>query len=71
MKDCQSGVSPVNYSDSDSNSDIVTWLFYRLTSPVSANGRASASGAGGHGFDTWPRHTKGVKNGNTTNISQN
>ena len=29
----------------------------------SANGRASASGAGGHGFDPGPRHTKGVKNG--------
>ena len=28
-----------------------------------ANGRASASGAGGRGFDPGPRHTKGVKNG--------
>ena len=26
-------------------------------------GRASASGAGGRGFDPGPRHTKGVKNG--------
>ena len=33
------------------------------TGPDSANGRASASGAGGHGFDPGPRHTKGVKNG--------
>ena len=31
--------------------------------PDSANGRASASGAGGRGFDPGPRHTKGVKNG--------
>ena len=29
--------------------------------PDSANGRASASGAGGRGFDPGPRHTKGVK----------
>ena len=29
----------------------------------SANGRASASGAGGRGFDPGPRHTKCVKNG--------
>ena len=27
----------------------------------SANGRASALGAGGRGFDSGPRHTKGVK----------
>ena len=31
--------------------------------PDSANGRASASGAGGRGFDPGPRHTIGVKNG--------
>ena len=31
------------------------------TGPGSANGRASASGAGGRGFDPGPRHTKGVK----------
>ena len=30
-------------------------------SPCSAIGRASASGPGGRGFDTWPRHTKGIK----------
>ena len=30
--------------------------------PDSANGRASASGAGGRGFDPGPRHTKGIKN---------
>ena len=35
----------------------------RDTGLDSANGRASASGMGGCGFDTWPRHTKGVKNG--------
>ena len=34
-----------------------------VTGPDSANGRASASGAGGRGFDPGPRHTKGVKNG--------
>ena len=34
-----------------------------LTGPNIANGRASASGAGGRGFDTRPRHTKGIKNG--------
>ena len=33
------------------------------TCPDSANGRASASGAGGRGFDPGPRHTKGLKNG--------
>ena len=31
--------------------------------PDSANGRASALGAGGRGFDPLPRHTKGFKNG--------
>ena len=31
--------------------------------PDSANGRASASGVGGRGFDPGPCHTKGVKNG--------
>ena len=35
----------------------------RNPGPNSANGRVSASGTGGCGFDTWPRHTKGVKNG--------
>ena len=69
MKDCQFGVSPVNYSDSDLNSDIVTGLFNRLTSPDSVNGRASALGAGGRGFDTWPRHTKGVKNGTSAYLA--
>ena len=34
-----------------------------ITGPDSANGRASASGAGGRGFDSGPGHTKGVKNG--------
>ena len=34
-----------------------------------ANGRASASGAGGRGFDTWPRHTKGVKNGTSGDLA--
>ena len=33
------------------------------TGPDSANGRASASGAGGLGFEFRSRHTKGVKNG--------
>ena len=33
----------------------------QTTGPDSANGRASASGAGGRGFDPRPRHTKGVK----------
>ena len=32
-----------------------------LTGPDSANGRVSASGAGGRGFDPGPHHTKGVK----------
>ena len=27
------------------------------------SGRASASGSGGRGFESRPRHTKGVKNG--------
>ena len=31
------------------------------TCPDSANGRASASGVGGPGFESRPRHTKGVK----------
>ena len=31
------------------------------TGPDGANGRASASGAGGRGFESRPRHTKGVK----------
>ena len=31
-----------------------------ITGPDSANGRASASGAGGRGFDPGPRHTKGI-----------
>ena len=34
-----------------------------ITGPGSSSGRASASGSGGRGFDTRPRHTKGVKNG--------
>ena len=29
--------------------------------PDSANGRPFASGVGCRGFNTWPRHTKGVK----------
>ena len=36
---------------------------FHVTGPDTANGRASASGAGGRGFDPGPRHTKGVKNG--------
>ena len=31
------------------------------TGPDKANGRASASGAGGHGFDPWPRIPKALK----------
>ena len=34
-----------------------------ITGPDSANGRVSASGVGGRGFDPGPRHTKGIKNG--------
>ena len=33
--------------------------------PDSSSGRVSASGAGGRRFETRPRHTKGVKNGNS------
>ena len=32
-----------------------------MTGPDSANGRASASGAAGRGFESRPRHTIGVK----------
>ena len=35
----------------------------KTTSPGSPSGTASAWGSGGRGFDTRPRHTKGVKNG--------
>ena len=38
-------------------------LILVCTGPDSANGRASASGAGGCGFDPGPCHTKGIKNG--------
>ena len=31
------------------------------TGPDGTNGRASASGAGGRGFESRPRHTKDVK----------
>ena len=37
--------------------------YHHIYGPDSANGRASASGAGGRGFDPLPRHTKGVKIG--------
>ena len=39
------------------------YMLFQCTGPDSANGRVSASGAGGRGFDPGPRHTKGVKNG--------
>ena len=35
----------------------------KTTGPGSSSGRVSALGSGGRGFNTWPRHTKGVKNG--------
>ena len=31
--------------------------------------RAYASGAVGHGFAPWPRHTKGVKNGTCSSLA--
>ena len=37
-------------------------LLSRVPGPNSANGRASASGVGGHWFQSRPRHNKGVKN---------
>ena len=39
-----------------------------LQGPDSANGRASPSGAGG-GFESRPRHTKGVKNGTSSYLA--
>ena len=39
------------------------YVIFAVTGPDSSSGRASASGAGGRGFETRPRHTKGVKNG--------
>ena len=59
------------HSSSDAWNNCVTGLAFMTArclnsnnaGPDSANGRASASGAGGRGFYTWPRHTKGVKNG--------
>ena len=38
-------------------------LHYGVTSPDSSSGRAPALRAGGHGFETLPCHTKGVKTG--------
>ena len=38
--------------------------FYKV--PIAQNGRASALGAGGRGFESRPRHTKGVKNGTSS-----
>ena len=48
---------------------IFKWSIYVLilnhkrskTGPDSSSGRASALGAGSRGFDTRPRHSKGVK----------
>ena len=34
-----------------------------VTGPDSPSSRASASGAVGRGFESWPHHTKGIKNG--------
>ena len=43
----------VSAKKSDSN--------YLPTGPDSSSGRTSASGVGGRGFNTWPRHNEGVK----------
>ena len=45
---------------------ILDCVFYRLDSSV---GRAYAFGAGGRGFESWPHHTKGVKNGTSSSIA--
>ena len=37
---------------------VIRILHIAAHGPDSANRRASASGAGGRGFDPWPRHTK-------------
>ena len=50
------GYDPANYI-------INVYPNVAYTGPDSSSGRASASGAGGRRFETWPRHTKGVKNG--------
>ena len=42
----------------------VIWEF-----PVPGPDSASASGAGGRGFVTWPHHTKGVKDGTSGNLA--
>ena len=36
--------------------------------PDSSVGRASAFGAGGRGFESRPRYTKGVKNGTSSSL---
>ena len=38
-------------------------------SPDSSVDRASASGAGGCGFESRPHHTKGVKNGTRSSLA--
>ena len=37
--------------------------------PDSSVGRVSAFGAGGHGFESRPHHTKGVKNGTSSSLA--
>ena len=37
--------------------------------PDSSVGRASAFGAGGRGFESWPHHTKGVKNSTSSSLA--
>ena len=40
-----------------------------ITGPDSVMVRASASEAGGRGFEPWPRHTKDVKNGTSSYLA--
>ena len=42
---------------------------YLSTGSDSSSGRASASGAVGRGFESRPRHTKGIKNGNSSSLA--
>ena len=39
------------------------------TRPNSSVGRASAFGAGGRRFESWPHYTKGVKNGTSSSLA--
>ena len=62
-------VDTPSYISSGTRSDRNRAVWPQKTDPDSSSGRASTSVAVGRGFESRPRHTKGIRNGTSSSLA--